>query len=87
LTLPSDYQFGDPILTQDFRATKNFTFKERYRLSVFGEAFNAFNIANLTGYSFSLTSPTAFGQPTQRTDSTFGSAGPRALQVGARFSF
>ena len=34
--------------------TKNFSFKERYRLSVFGEAFNAFNIANLTGYSFAL---------------------------------
>ena len=28
--------------------------KERYRLAVFGEAFNLLNIANLTGYSGTL---------------------------------
>jgi hypothetical protein len=95
LILPSDYQFGDPIFTQDFRLTKKFTFKERYVISVFGEMFNAFNIANLTYGSFTLDSKSgnpatqsfAFGQPTQRVLQTFGSGGPRAVQVGARFSF
>ena len=106
--IPPDYQFGDPTLSQDFRVTKNFAYKERYRLAVFGEVFNAFNIANLTGYSFALdaynaaacgplaagavtTSCTAqtyaFGQPTQRAGQSFLSSGPRAIQVGARFSF
>ena len=90
LALPSDYQFGDPTFTQDFRLTKTFTFKERYKISILGEMFNAFNIANLSGYSFTLDNKGAapsFGQPTQRVNQTFGSAGARALQVGARFSF
>ena len=69
--------------------------------------FNAFNIANLTGYSFNLDQAAAgsvcqqgsvapgstgaigcsFGQATQRAGQTFGSAGPRAVQLGARFTF
>lgn len=106
--LPHDYQFGDPTLNQDFRLTKNFTYRERYSLRIFGEVFNAFNIANLTGYgntldvynaaacgplaagAYSTTCAAqtyAFGQPTQRALQTFGSAGPRAFQVGARFTF
>ena len=95
LALPTDYQLGDPTLSQDFRLTKTFTVKERYKFSVFGEVFNAFNIANLSGYSFSLDTkaadPTkqtfAFGQPTQRAFQSFGSGGPRAFQVGGRFTF
>jgi hypothetical protein len=93
--LPSHYQFGDPTFSQDFRLTKTFSYKERYRLMVMGEVFNAFNIANLTGYSFALDAKSAnpaaqtfaFGQPTQRSGQTFLSNGPRAVQVGARFSF
>ena len=62
---------------------------------IFGEVFNAFNIANLRGYGSTLDirnpNPSAqtyaFGQPTQRALQTFGSAGPRAFQVGARVSF
>jgi hypothetical protein len=86
ITLPSDYQFGDPIISQDVRLTKKFTYKERYSLSLLGEVFNIFNIANLSGYSFALNS-TSFGQPTQRVIQTFGSGGPRAVQFGARLSF
>lgn len=93
--LPSDYQFGDPTFSQDFRLTKNFAYKERYRLMVMGEVFNAFNIANLTGYSFALdaksanpaTQTFAFGRPTQRAGQTFLSNGPRAFQFGARITF
>jgi hypothetical protein len=99
VVLPSKYQFGDPLISQDFRLTKKFTFKERYSFSVLGEVFNAFNIANLSVYSFNLdtVSPTSpagtqptnfrFGQPTQRVIQTFGSGGPRAFQFGARFTF
>ncbi|HLG98604.1 MAG TPA: carboxypeptidase regulatory-like domain-containing protein [Bryobacteraceae bacterium] len=85
ISLPSDYQFGDPTLDTDVRLTKEFAYRERYRLSLFGEAFNAFNIANLTGYSY-VIGP-SFGQPTARFNQVFGSGGPRALQVGGRITF
>jgi hypothetical protein len=49
--------------------------------------FNLFNVSNLTGFNYSLTSPAAFGQPTQRVGQTFGTGGPRAFQFGARLSF
>jgi hypothetical protein len=107
LVLPHDYQFGDPTYSQDFRLTYNLTVKERYHLQILAEMFNAFNISNLSGYSFTLdplaagcslsapgsaftSCPTQtynFGQPTQRSTQTFGSGGPRALQVGAKFTF
>jgi hypothetical protein len=93
--LPHNYQFGDPTYSQDFRLTKTFVYKERYRLAIFGEVFNAFNIANLTGYSANLDAVNpnpaqqtfAFGQPTQRAGQSFLSSGPRAIQVGARLTF
>ena len=108
VVIPRDFQFGDPTFAQDFRLAKNFSFKERYKLSVFGEFFNAFNIANLTYPNFTLdtlangctltngafascsggaTQSYAFGQPTNRTQSIFGSAGPRAIQLGGRITF
>jgi hypothetical protein len=92
LALPSNYSLGAPIITQDVRVTKEFVFKERYRLSVFGEFFNLFNISNLSYANFTLdpvkTPQTfAFGQPTDRVTQVFGSGGPRSIQVGARFTF
>jgi hypothetical protein len=89
LTLPSNYNFGSPVISQDFRLTKEFAYREKYKLSVFGEFFNAFNISNLTYGSFTLNQSTTFGQPSGRVgqSSTFGSGGPRAIQVGGRFSF
>ncbi|HYL39162.1 MAG TPA: carboxypeptidase regulatory-like domain-containing protein [Bryobacteraceae bacterium] len=90
--LPSHYQFGDPTFAQDFRLTKTFTLKEHYKFAIMAEFFNAFNIANLTGYSFNLDTVKAvqtfaFGQPTQRASQIFLSGGPRAEQFAARFSF
>lgn len=108
VVIPPHYQFGDPSFAQDFRITKNFAYKERFKFSIFGEFFNAFNIANLTYPNFTLdtlapgctlkngafascsggaTQSYSFGQPTNRTQSIFGSAGPRAIQVGGRFTF
>ena len=88
LTLPSDYHLGAPIINQDLRLTKVFSYKERYKLNVFGEVFNVLNIGNLQYANLGLTSP-AFGQPTARVGQgyTFGSGGPRAVQFGARFIF
>lgn len=86
LTLPTDYEFGDNFSSQDIRLTKTFTWKDRYKLSVFGEMFNFLNIANLSGYNFTVNNA-LFGKPTQRATQVFGSGGPRALQLGARFSF
>jgi hypothetical protein len=95
LALPGTYSLGDPTNTEDIRLSKHFTYKERYKLSVFAEMFNVLNIANLSGFSYNLDSAAApgrpqtfsFGQPTQRITQVFGSGGPRAVQVGARFSF
>jgi hypothetical protein len=69
--------------------SKTFTFEKRYSFSLFGEVFNMFNIANLTGYSTALSSISAatFGVPTGRAGQVFLSSGPRAEQIGARFAF
>jgi hypothetical protein len=87
LTLPAQYSLGDGILTQDFSLKKTFTYKEKYKAEFTGQLFNAFNISNLSGYSFSLSSPATFGLATARAAQTFGSAGPRALQLAVRVSF
>ena len=95
LVLPGKYRLGDATNTEDIRLSKRFTFKERYKVSVFAEMFNVLNIANLSGFSYNLDSAApagraqtfSFGQPTQRITQVFGSGGPRAVQVGARFSF
>jgi hypothetical protein len=89
LSIPSNYDLGTPILTQDVRITKEFAIKERFKFSAFGEFFNALNIANLTYNGSPTLNSVAFGQPTGRVGqaSTFGSGGPRAIQVGGRFTF
>jgi len=85
LALPANYALSAPTFSQDIRLTKTFTYKERYKLAILGEMFNALNISNLTGQSYTIG--TSFGIPTGRVTQTFGSGGPRAVQVGARFSF
>ena len=57
------------------------------KLAVFVEGFNVFNVANLGGYSFNLSNAATFGQPTNRASQVFGSGGPRAFQIGGRFTF
>jgi hypothetical protein len=84
--LPANHQLGDWFSSQDIRLTKRFTWKDRYHLTVFGEMFNVLNIANLSSFNFDVNSKT-FGLPTQRQTQVFGSGGPRALQIGGRFSF
>jgi hypothetical protein len=88
ITLPKRYHLGAPVIDQDMRVRKEFAYKERYRLQVFGEFFNVLNIGNLSYGSLTLNS-SSFGVPTARVGqgSTFSSGGPRAIQVGARFNF
>ncbi len=87
LALPASYDFGDWFSSQDVRVTKTFTWRENYKLAVFAEMFNVFNVANLGGYSYNLSNTATFGQPTSRAGQVFGSGGPRALQLGARVTF
>lgn len=92
VVLPSNYQLGKNFNSQDIRLTKTFKLRERYSLSIFGEGFNIFNIANLGGYNFNVdqvrsNQTFSFGQPTTRASQVFGSGGPRAFQLGVRVSF
>jgi hypothetical protein len=86
ITLPQNYDFGHNFNSQDLRLTKLFRWHDRYELQAFAEAFNIFNISNPTGYSNNLLDP-GFGKPTGRAGGTFGTGGPRAFQLGSRFSF
>ncbi|MCC7499327.1 MAG: carboxypeptidase regulatory-like domain-containing protein [Bryobacterales bacterium] len=86
LTLPANYSFGENFFSQDIRLTKWFLFHERYKLNLFIESFNVFNVANLGGIS-STVNGSGFGVPTSRAGQVFGSGGPRAFQLGGRFSF
>jgi hypothetical protein len=87
LTLPADYELGDAFSSQDIRVTKTFTLQGTHKLAAFVEVFNVFNVANLGGYSYNLSNTATFGQPTNRASQVFGSGGPRAFQLGGRYTF
>jgi hypothetical protein len=86
VTLPQHFDLGRSFNSQDVRVTKIFHLKERLEWQVFGEAFNLFNIANLTGYVDNLLAPD-FGHPSARASNIFGTGGPRAFQLGSRLSW
>ena len=86
ITLPANFEFGDRFLAHDLRLSRVFVFGERWRLTLIGEGFNLFNIANLSGRSGDLLSP-GFGQPNSRATQVFGSGGPRSFELAARISF
>jgi len=87
ITLPANFTFPRNFNSQDLRVTKIFALHgERVRLSIFGECFNVFNIANLTFFNTVLNAPN-FGQASQRASNIFGTGGPRAFQLGGRFTF
>lgn len=84
-----------PFFTLDFRLVKRFTWKERYHVDIGWEAFNIFNHINILGIANTnyagiqgnVTSPN-FGQPLGVTPGgVFGTGGPRAFQLVARFRF
>jgi hypothetical protein len=88
VALPSSFAFNDAFFTQDLRVGRTFLLRsERARLSVFGEAFNVLNTANLVQYDGNIANPAGFAQPGARFTQVFGSGGPRAFQLGMRVSF
>jgi hypothetical protein len=87
LSLPQAYSFGDTFFTIDARLTHSFRVSATgARVSLVAEVFNLFNTANLVGYRGALNTP-GFGQPSGRFTQIFGSGGPRAFQLAARFGF
>lgn len=88
IRLPASYAFNDNFFTLDVRFARVFALASgRARVALIGEVFNLFNTANLTGYGGDLTQPATFGQPSSLATQVFGSGGPRACQLAARFSF
>jgi hypothetical protein len=93
--LPDNFSNGDPFYSQDLRLTRIIAIREKVRLSLIAEAFNLFNIANLSGYGSGLNALAApgqlqqatFGQPSDRVNQIFGTGGPRAFQFAVRLSF
>ena len=86
IALPERFSNGDSFLTQDVRLTRAVKISEHIRLSLIGEVFNLFNIANLTGFSGVLNQPN-YGLPSARAAQVFGTGGPRAIQLAARIVF
>jgi hypothetical protein len=86
ITLPKNFSNGDTFFSQDIRLTRIIGIGEKVKLQIIGEAFNIFNVANLSGYSGTLNSAN-FGQPSSRVGGVFGSGGPRAFQLAARLQF
>jgi hypothetical protein len=93
VNLPSDFNHGDTFLSQDLRLTRVIGIREKVQLELIGEAFNIFNISNLTGFEGTLNAtcpefPTGcYGIASNRAGGVFGTGGPRAFQVAARLTF
>ena len=98
--LPDNFSNGDPFFSQDIRLTRLITIRENVKLSLIAEAFNVFNISNLTSYGGGLNTTNtivggqpqapvtvSFGRPSNRVNQIFGTGGPRAFQFAARLSF
>ncbi|HKQ90108.1 MAG TPA: TonB-dependent receptor [Blastocatellia bacterium] len=86
IVLPDEFDSGDNFFAQDVRLSRFVQFNEKYKLTLIGEVFNLFNVANLGGYDSNLTSG-RFGQPSTRVGQVFGTGGPRAFQFAARLTF
>jgi hypothetical protein len=80
---------GLPLHKVDLRATKDFRFGARMRVTLVGEVFNMFNHANYGSYNTSLSATNAqttglFGTPTQTSGTAYV---PRSAQLGFRVGF
>lgn len=91
--VPSDVEIGDSFHSFDFRFSKTFTFKEKFKLQGIVEVFNLFNVTNIRGFNnnnfsgFQNAIGSGFGTPLQTAGGFFGAGGPRAFQFAAHFSF
>lgn len=85
---PEDaYELADPFSSQDLRVSKAIRFTNTLQLQLIAEVFNIFNVSNLTNFNYNLVVPSSFGKANQRVGQTFGSGGPRAMQIAARLTF
>lgn len=86
---------GPGLADVDFRISRSFTFKDRLKFSILGEAFNVFNFTNIytvqnIEYNLSGTNlvqnigPTGFLTPTATNNAL---SGARQLQIAARLAF
>jgi hypothetical protein len=95
-------RFNDSFNSLDFRLDRSFRFHDRYTLNLLGEVFNTFNVTNILGVSnlnysgfANALAPdqnnpnfsSSFGKPVSTAGGVFGSGGPRAFQLAAKFSF
>jgi hypothetical protein len=93
INLPANFENGDTFISQDLRLTRAIRLREQMQLELIGEVFNLFNISNLTGFEGTLNAtcpefPTGcYGVASNRIGGVFGTGGPRAFQVAARFQF
>ncbi|MCL4524603.1 MAG: TonB-dependent receptor [Acidobacteria bacterium] len=81
-------------ISVDPRITKNIHITERWKIQLFGEAFNVFNRANVANVSttqYSCSGCTSTGTPVLTLSPTFqrptATLGPRILQISAKISF
>ncbi|HVF88071.1 MAG TPA: TonB-dependent receptor [Pyrinomonadaceae bacterium] len=91
---PDDARFSDNFSSLDLRLSKIFSFGENVRLEPIVEVFNLFNVTNVLGVSNvnysgfgNVLGSQSFGQPVTTAGGVFGSGGPRAFQLAARFTF
>lgn len=91
---PDDARFSDNFSSLDLRLSKVFSFGENVRLEPLVEVFNLFNVTNVLGVSNvnysgfgNVLGSQSFGQPVTTAGGVFGSGGPRAFQLAARFTF
>jgi hypothetical protein len=98
----SNARFNDSFNSFDLRLSKDIRIRERMALQLMGEVFNLFNSTNILGVSttnysgfFNALVPdgndpthsSSFGKPVSTAGGIFGSGGPRAFQLAAKFSF
>ena len=98
----SSARFGDTFNSFDLRLSREFHLSERFHVQAIGEVFNLFNKTNILGLSnsnysgfFNVLVPdnnnpaisSAFGKPVHTAGGVFGSGGPRAFQLAAKFTF
>ena len=90
--MPRNFYAGPGFWDIDVRVSREFTIKERYRLSFVGEAFNVLNhtdvfSVNTVQYSLSGATLSPVGSFLSPTATNSGLYGARQLQISGRFSF
>jgi hypothetical protein len=100
--VPANIDFFSPFSSLDLRAQKNFMMRGDTEFSLMVEAFNVLNQTNVRGstntnysgrnisiapYQASAPVQTNFFNPVSVAGGFFGSGGPRAFQLAARFQF